>query len=88
MDSALRTPVRDPDAGSRLAAAPPDRPEVIELDPVQSHPVRSKGSKVEQWGLCVSCDRWFYCGTSVEQSRDCRCPACDQAPVAIRETWE
>lgn len=54
-------------------------------------PVRgadSRGHVMEQWGLCVACDRWFYCGAGHESPVDARCPACDQPPVAIRETWE
>jgi hypothetical protein len=74
MELALRTPVHTPPSGGHVT--PP-----LGLD-------EPKGAKVEQWGLCVSCDRWFYCGTSAEQPRECRCPACDQVAVAIRETWE
>lgn len=43
---------------------------------------------MEQWGLCLACDRWFYCGAGHDSTIDARCPACDQPPVAIRETWE
>lgn len=74
--SALRAPTIGPGPAAGRVVAPP-----IPF-------VEVRGPKVEHWGLCVSCDRWFYCGTTLEQTRDCRCPACDQAPVAIRESWE
>lgn len=53
-----------------------------------SEVVSSREAKVEQWGLCVSCDRWFWCGTNAEHASQCRCPVCDRAPVAIRETLD
>ena len=39
---------------------------------------------MEIWGLCESCDRWFYCDGWFDKSRpEPTCPVCARPVVAI-----
>lgn len=38
----------------------------------------------EIWGLCPSCERWFYCERWFDRTASApTCPACSSDPVAI-----
>lgn len=43
-----------------------------------------KGHEMEIWGLCGSCDRWFYCPDWFNREAPApTCPVCCVEPMAI-----